>query len=134
MASIRKQTLIDAPAQDVWDALRDWSVPHERLVPGFLVDAHLDGDDRIVTFSDGTVARELLVVCHDEDRRLVWAVVDEPFTHYNASAQVFTEDGDRSRLVWIADFLPHDLKRRIDQRMEAGIAVIKQTLESRAGD
>ena len=42
MASIRKEVLIEASADDVWAALRDWSAPHERLVPGFVVDTLLD--------------------------------------------------------------------------------------------
>ena len=42
MASIRKEVLIEASADDVWAALRDWGAPHERLVPGFVVDARLD--------------------------------------------------------------------------------------------
>ena len=50
MASIRKETVIDVGADHVWAALRDWGALHERLVPGFVVDARLDGEDRIVTF------------------------------------------------------------------------------------
>jgi hypothetical protein len=55
---------------------------HERLVPGFAVDTRLDGDDRIVTFANGTVLREILVDLDDEACRLVWSVVDGPYTHH----------------------------------------------------
>ncbi|MBA3864787.1 MAG: hypothetical protein H0X42_00300 [Solirubrobacterales bacterium] len=58
MASIRKEILIDAPPTDAWDALRDRGAIHQRLVPGFVVDAWLDGGDRIVTFFNGLEARE----------------------------------------------------------------------------
>ena len=51
---------------DVWDALRDFGALHTRLVPGFVTDTRLDGDARIVTFSNGTVAREILVDCDDK--------------------------------------------------------------------
>ncbi len=47
MASIRRQILIDAPPDDVWDAVRDFGAPHTRLVPGFATDSRLDGDTRI---------------------------------------------------------------------------------------
>jgi Polyketide cyclase / dehydrase and lipid transport len=57
MASIRKEILIDAPPEHVWDAIRDFGAVHERLVPGFVVDSRLDGDDRIVTFFSGAVQR-----------------------------------------------------------------------------
>lgn len=46
-----------------WAAIRDFGAL-QHLVPGFVVDGHLDGDMRIVTFADGAVigrqhAREL---------------------------------------------------------------------------
>jgi carbon monoxide dehydrogenase subunit G len=128
MASVRKEILIDARPDDVWAALRDWGAPHERLVPGFVVDARLDGDDRIVTFFNGAVVRELLVDLDDDARRLVWSAVEGPFSHHNASAQVFSEGEDRTRFVWIADLLPHDLAGLAGELMEQGTAVIKNTL------
>jgi Polyketide cyclase / dehydrase and lipid transport len=129
MASIRKQVLIEASPDDVWAALRDWGAPHERLVPGFVVDTRLDGQDRVVTFFNGSVARELFVDRDDEQRRLVWSVVGEPFTHHNASAQVYAEGERRTRFVWIADLLPHDLADHVDGLMERGTSVVKRTLE-----
>jgi hypothetical protein len=130
MASIRKETVIDARPEDVWAAIRDWGAVHERLVPGFVVDARLDGDDRIVTFFNGAVAREVLVDLDDEARRLVWSVVDGPYTHHNASAQVITEGEDRTRFVWIADLLPNEIAERIDELMERGTRVVRETLEA----
>jgi hypothetical protein len=91
MATIRKERSIDAPPEKVWDALRDWGAIHQRLVPGFVVDTRLDGEDRIVTFFNGSVARELLVDLDEDERRLVWSVVDGPYTHHNGAAQVFPE-------------------------------------------
>jgi hypothetical protein len=129
MASVRKEILIDANPDDVWSALRDWGAVHERLVPGFVTDARLDGDDRIVTFFTGAVVREVLIDLDDEARRLVWSVVDGPYTHHNGAAQVLESDG-RTRFVWIADFLPNELAERTDALMERGISVIKETLES----
>jgi hypothetical protein len=131
MASVRKEILIDANPDDVWSALRDWGAVHERLVPGFVTDARLDGDDRIVTFFTGAVVREVLIDLDDEARRLVWSVVDGPYTHHNGAAQVLESDG-RTRFVWIADFLPNELAERTDALMGRGISVIKETLESAA--
>jgi carbon monoxide dehydrogenase subunit G len=133
MASVRKQIEIDASPDDVWAALRDWGAVHERLVPGFVVDTRLDGEDRIVTFFNGAVARELLVDRDDEARRLVWSVVDGPYTHHNASAQVFSTGEGGTVFVWIADLLPHDLASRIAALMERGIGVVKATMESDGG-
>src|SRR5204863_194288 len=85
--------------QSVWDALRDIGALHTRLVPGFVTDTRLDGDARIVTFANGKVARERIVDVSEKERRLVWAVSDPPFTHYNSAAQVFDDGPTRSRLV-----------------------------------
>jgi hypothetical protein len=130
MASIRMEIQIDARPEDVWDALRDWGEPHRRLVPGFVVDARLDGEDRIVTFFNGAVVRELLVDLDDDARRLVWSVVEGPFSHHNASAQAFADGDGRTRFVWIADVLPHQAAEPTSALMERGTAVVKQTLES----
>ena len=54
MSSIRKEILIDAPAQIVWDALRDVGALHTPcLVPGFVTDTRLEPGARVVTFGNG---------------------------------------------------------------------------------
>ena len=88
MASIHKDIPIDASPADVWAAVRDFGAVHQRLAPGFVLDARLDGDARIVTFANDNVARELLVDCDDTRRRLVYAVVSERITQHSASVQV----------------------------------------------
>jgi hypothetical protein len=135
MASIRKEMLVEARPESIWEALRDVGAVHTRLAPGFVVDCRLDGDARIVTFANGLVARELIVDIDDAARRLVWAVVDGRPRHHNGSLQVFTEEGGRSRVVWIADLLPNDLAGPIGGMMEQGMRAMKQTLEevNRAG-
>jgi Polyketide cyclase / dehydrase and lipid transport len=132
MAHIRKQVLIDARPEDVWAAVRDWGALHVRLVPGFVVDTRLEGEDRIVTFADGTVLREVLVDLDDDARRLAWSVVDGPYTHHNGCAQVFSEGDDHARFVWTADLLPNDLAARTDAAMEQGTNLVKKTLEGGA--
>lgn len=132
MASICKEILIESRPEEVWDAVRDFGAVHQRLAPGFVVDTHLDGDARTVTFANGTVARELLVDIDEKARRLVYAIVEGRPTHYNGAVQVFAEGGGRSRLVWIVDLLPNDLAGPIGSMMEQGAAVMKNTLEHRA--
>jgi carbon monoxide dehydrogenase subunit G len=129
MATVHQQIALAAPPEQVWDALRDWGAIHERLVPGFLVDLQLDGADRIVTFFNGSVARERLITLDDDARRIVWSVVDSPMTHHNASAQVFA-DGDGTRFVWIADLLPDELGPYVDDMVRRGLAAVKDTIEA----
>ena len=129
MASIRKEILVDARPEDVWDVLRDVGALHTRLVPGFVVDTRLEEGARIVTFGNGMVARELIVDIDDGARRLVWAVVGGRFTHHNASVQVFADGKGGSRLVWIADLLPDEIAGDIRAMMEHAARVMKPTLE-----
>jgi hypothetical protein len=130
MASIRKEVLIYRRPGDVWDAVRDWGALHERLVPGFVVDARVEGEDRVVTFFNGAVARERIVAVDDDAHRLVWSIVESQlgFTHHNGAAQVLAENG-ATRFVWTADLLPHDLAAPVSELMQRGIEAIKATLE-----
>jgi uncharacterized protein YndB with AHSA1/START domain len=129
MASIRKEIVIDASPEHVWAALRDWGAPHERLVPGFVVDTRLDGQDRIVTFFTGMTVRELLVDLDDESRRLAWSLREGPYSHHNGAAQVFAEGDGRTRFVWTTDLLPNEAAERTAEMMERGVAVVKETME-----
>jgi hypothetical protein len=101
MASIHKDILLDAHPNDVWAAVRDFGSPHQRLVAGFVLDARLDGDARIVTFNNGTVARELLVDCDDEGR---------------------------SQLIWIVDVLPNEIAPYIDAQMDQAALAMQKAL------
>ncbi|EGP09110.1 hypothetical protein CSIRO_1272 [Bradyrhizobiaceae bacterium SG-6C] len=130
MASIHKEFEVAATADDVWDAVRDFAAVHTRLAPGFVTDSVMDGDSRLVTFSNGTSARELLVNCDDTKRRLVYAVISERIRQHSASVQI-VEDGDgRSRFVWIVDVLPNEIAPYISGQMDLSIAAVKKKLES----
>jgi len=130
MASIRKDIVIEARPEVVWDAVRDVGAVHERLAPGFVVDTRLEEGARVVTFGSGLVARELIVDVDDAARRLVWAVVGSPrLTHHNASMQVFPEGERRSRVVWIADLLPNEIAGYMAGLIDQGLGTMKKTLE-----
>ena len=130
MASVRKEIETDARPKDAWAAIRDIGALHTRLVPGFVIATRVEPDARVVTFGNGIEIREPIVDLDDAARRLVWSAEGGGTTHYNASVQVFEGTGRGSRVVWIADFLPHDQKDQIAAMMEQGMAVMKQTLDS----
>ena len=132
MASIYKEIIIDAHPDDVWDALRDFGAVHTRLAPGFVLDTKLDGDARIVTFANGSVARETLVDCDDKRRRLAYAIVSERLKQHSASVQVFAEGETRSRVVWIADVLPHEIAPYMDGQMDQGLLAMQKKLGRQA--
>jgi uncharacterized protein YndB with AHSA1/START domain len=131
MASIRKEILIDAPPEKVWDAVRDFGALHERLVPGFVTDCRMDGEDRIVTFASGAVMREVLIDSDDEAKRLVWSIVDGPYKHHNGAVQVFSEGENGSLFVWTSDLLAdEEVVRLTDESMQTGVETAKKTLEA----
>lgn len=132
MASIHKDIPIDAPADHVWDALRDFGALHTRLVPGFVTDTRLQSDVRIVSFANGTEARETLVDCDDARRRLVYAVSSERLKQHSASVQVFAEPDGRCRVVWIVDVLPHEIAPYIASQMDQGALAMQTALAQSA--
>jgi carbon monoxide dehydrogenase subunit G len=129
MLSIRHDIPIAARADEVWSAVRDFGAVHQRLAPGFVVATQLDGDDRIVTFANGTVARERLVDLDDAARRLVYAIASERVAHYNAAVEVVADGPDRCRVVWTIDVLPKEIAAYVAAQSAEGARVMKRTLE-----
>lgn len=129
MASIQKEFDVGSPAHDVWDAVRDFGAVHTRLAPGFVTNAVMDGDSRLVTFSNGTSARELLVDCDDAKRRLAYAVISERIKQHSASVQILENDDGRSKFIWIVDVLPNEIAPYISGQMDLSVAAMKKKLE-----
>jgi hypothetical protein len=128
MASIHKDIPIDALPDEAWAAVRDFGNLHTRLVPGFVADTRLDGEARIVTFANGTTARELLVDCDEARRRLVYAIANERVKHYNASVQVIADGEARARLIWIVDVLPNEIVPYIAGQMDQAALAMQKAL------
>jgi hypothetical protein len=132
MASIRREIRIATRPEKVWEAVRDIGNIHKRLVPGFVADCRMEGEDaRIVTFGNGLVVKEIIVDLDDSSRRLCWTAKSERMTHHNASMQIFA-DGDGARAVWIADLLPNEVAPAIGAMIEQGMGAMKKTLERNA--
>jgi len=132
MASIRKEIRINASMERVWEALRDVSALHTKLAPGFVKDAHMEGNTRVITFGNGMTAREEIVSVDPAQHRVAWAIVGQQFHHYNGAAWVELDPIGGSRFIWTTDLLPNELAGQVDQMMTAGIAVVKQTMEASA--
>ena len=132
MASIHKDVPVDAPADTVWDAVRDFGAVHQRLNPGFVTDCRLDGNTRIVTFHNGNVISEEFVDCDDARRRPVYAILGrEGVKHYNGSVQVLSDGEARSRIIWIIDVLPNDVAPYISSQMDIAVVAMQKTLGRR---
>ncbi len=133
MASVQKDIPIAAPASEVWDAIADFHRAHERVVPGFLTDLVAEDGARTVTFSNGSVAREVLVDSDPARRRLAYTIPSERMTAHMATVQVFEDGVGRSRVVWITDVLPNALADYIDGQMELAVPIMRRTLSRVAG-
>lgn len=132
-ATIRKDFNIDAPPAFVWSALRDFGALATRLVRGFVTDCRLEGTARIVTFANGSVAREELVEWSDAERRIVYAIASERMRWHRASAEVSANADGTTRFVWITSIAPADLGAYVDGQMDLGVAALKATVEEDAG-
>jgi hypothetical protein len=129
MASVKREIMTKARVDDVWSAIRDVGALHTRLVPGFVTDTKLEGSVRIVTFGNGMIVREPIISVDDQTKRLVWSAEGGITEHYNASVQVSANDDGSSKVVWIADFLPDSAATAIAAAIDAGMAVMKRTLD-----
>jgi uncharacterized protein YndB with AHSA1/START domain len=137
VASVRVEVVVGVPAAQVWAAIADVGAVHERLLPGRVQVARMDGDVRILTMPDGTEVRELIVAVDPVARRMAYAVVGGQrmaLAHHHASFEVLDHDAPgRCRLVWLTDVLPHTLEPQVRARVERGIAEMRDVLEAAAG-
>lgn len=130
MASIRKEILVQQNAKVAWDAIRDVGSIDKRLVPGFVVACRLEGDSRYLTFGNGMSIREIIIDVDDASMRHSWSARGEPFTHHNASIQVYDLGNNACRLVWIADLMPNEIAPTVSDMIVNGLEIMKRTLES----
>ena len=134
MASIHNDISLNAPAADVWDAVRDFGAVHERLAPGFVTACEIDGDARIVTFFNGSVARETLVDCDEARQRLVYAIANERLKHYSAAVQVIADGAAKCRLLWTIDLLPNELAPYVEGQTKHAVAAMQRAFPPAASE
>jgi hypothetical protein len=134
MATIRTSLDTAASAEDAWRVIRDVGALHTRLAPGFVTDTRLEPGVRVATFVNGMVIREPIVTIDDETRRLVWAAEGGWTTHYNASLQVSAHADGGATVVWVADFLPDEVKPQLCKALEAGTRAMKRSFDALANE
>ena len=132
MSYIYKQIDIEAPAQKVWEAVRDWGAIKTRLVPGFVTDVKVEPLARIVTFANGMTVREIILSVDEAAHRIAYSAVGGRLAHHNASVQIFQAGPTRCQLVWITDLMPDALTPAINAMVEEASVIMKRTLEHNA--
>jgi hypothetical protein len=128
MASIRKTLALPVPAAGVWEALADFYAVHTRVAPGFLTALAVEDGARVVTFANGSTAREVLVACDHEHRRLVYTIPSERMSAHSASFQVVETADAACEVIWITDVMPDEIAPYIDGQMTQGLEAMRRTL------
>ena len=129
MASVIIEATLKASVGKAWAMLRDVAAA-DRAFPGVLVSSRLEGDVRTVTFGNGTVVRERIVDVDEARRRIAYAVIEGRFSHHSASMQIIAEGPDRSRFVWVSDFLPDDAGPIVRALAEQGAEAFRHAVEA----
>jgi hypothetical protein len=129
VASIYKEFLVKASPQFVWEAIKDVGAVHARLAQGFVTDTKLEGSTRTVTFANGLVVQEQVVSMDHEMRRFVYRSLGGRASHHNAFFQVLPAPGGISKVLWVTDLLPDEMRAPIEQMVESGSRAIQRTLE-----
>ncbi|CAA0122803.1 Uncharacterised protein [Mycolicibacterium vanbaalenii] len=132
MASIHTEFPINVDAVRAWRVIGDWADGPVAMAPGYVVSSQAEGDVRVVTFANGTIARERLVARDDDARRIAYSVIGDSLrpAHDNAVMQVIADGDDRCRFVWSRDVLPDELAQPLREAMQEAGVVITRTLGS----
>ena len=127
MATVRKAITIGRPADEVWDAVSDAGALHTRVAPQVVTHCALtdEGEERIVTFVNGIVLRELIISNDPLAKRLAWSALSDQWQHHNASVVVTALDEQSCEVVWTADVLPHSAGALMEQFLTMGLDSMK---------
>lgn len=131
MASIHKELVIRAAPAAVWAAIRDLGRLPD-LAPGAVAKARMDDDMRVTTYAGASEIREWVVAMDDKKRRLAMTATGGIILHLNSGIQVFAHGANRSRVVWICDFLPDIMTDQIGAIIDRTIASARRVLEQEA--
>lgn len=131
MAHVSKEIVIESGAGDVWEVIGNFAKGPLRMAPGLVLDTTADGDERTVTFADGTVVREKRISLDHDVRRIAYSVVGGTVApeHDNAAMQIVADGERRCRMVWTRDVLPDELAEPMGKVMAHCLTVVKKTLD-----
>lgn len=127
MTSFYRELVLETDAPSAWQALRDQNnLAH--VFAGVLTAVSFDGEIRTVTFANGNVAQERIVVIDDDRMRLAYTVCGDRFSHHHSSIQIEALPDGRCRFVWITDFLPDSLHSFVEPLVDVGCAAVARNL------
>jgi NADPH:quinone reductase-like Zn-dependent oxidoreductase len=143
-----RSTIIDAPVEAVWAALRDFNA-HDRWHP-IVAESHVEGERapdeigavRNFRLRNGAQLREQLLELDDRNHTFTYCILDSPIPLIGYVARVTLKrvtDGNRTFWDWRSQFatppgLEHQLARMVGEEVyESGIEAIRALVEGRPG-
>jgi carbon monoxide dehydrogenase subunit G len=127
MATIRKHTRINRPADEVWKVVSDAGTMD--WFPG-VESSSLNGTTRTVTFTGGIAVDEEIVTNDDELRRFQYRIVGGamPVESHLGTVDVI-EDGDGALLIYSTDVQPDGLAKPMGSSIRAAVEGLKKHLD-----
>jgi len=108
MGSIYYAAQLDVPADVAWDYLdrftRAQVLPFSSAAAG-----RREGECRVVTMPGGYEIRERIVTVDPVRRRTSYTIEGLGAEHHHAEMRVDVGTDDAVTLVWVTDYLPHEL-------------------------
>ena len=137
--SVKKGTVVDAPAADVWAYLRDYNameVWHPAIVDSFMVgDGMKQGSRRVLILSGDARIVEELTAFSDQKMTYSYKIIDSPLpvANYKSTLSVETSRRD-SKVVWQSTFDAKDVSDQeaidfITGVYSAGLEAVKTHFE-----
>lgn len=129
MATLYRETDLNAPADEVWNALADVGALNTLIT--FLGDVTVEGEERVCSLGDDKL-RELIVTVDDEHRRVAYSVQESPFNfaHHHSSMQVIP-NGETTKFVWWTDVKPDETAPVLAQAIDQSVDSIRQAIDDR---
>ena len=120
MASIYCAEKLDVPADVAWDYLDRFSraevLPFSSSAAG-----RREGEYRVITMPGGQEIRERIVTIDPVRRRTSYTITGlNDAEHHHAEMRVDVDSDNKVTLVWVTDYLPHELA----EQRAAGYAVL----------
>lgn len=112
--SVKKGTVVDAPAADVWAYLRDYNameVWHPAIVDSFMVgDGMTQGSRRVLILSGDARIVEELTAFNDQKMAYSYEIIDSPLPLANYKSTLSVETSRKnSKVVWQSTFDAKDI-------------------------
>lgn len=128
MGTVRRETIIERSAADVWSVIGDPGTIHQWF-PG-MVDSKVDGSSRVITTATGLPLPEEIVTVDPILRRFQYRVLLPVITHHLGTIDVFDLGDGRSLVSYGTDCEPDAMALIIGGATGAALAELRRQLEA----